>query len=291
MTEQEYLKQYNIENYERPSIATDIVVFSIMQEENSNNRKLPDEKLKVLLIKRASHPCMDMWALPGGFCRKNEDIVETARRELKEETGVENAYLSIVGIEGEVGRDKRGWIISHSFMALIDGRKYEVRGGTDAWEAKWFEVSLNIEEKKKEVSLEHAYVETQYILKLTNKDEVFGASILEKKQFAGFHENISYTIEENQGLAFDHAKIITKAILSLRKKVDEDGKLAFDLLPEYFTLTQLQKVCETILDKELTRPNFRRKMADLVVETDEMYEDSWTRPAKLFKRNLQKFYN
>ncbi len=290
MTEKEFLQQYNIEQYDRPSIATDMVVFSVMQEDVDNNRKLPEEKLKVLLVKRAEHPYINMWALPGGFCRKNEDIQETARRELKEETGVDNAYLSLVGIEGAVGRDPRGWIISHAFMALIDGRNYEVKAGTDSREAKWFTVSLEIEEKSKEVKEDSAKVITEYTIKLTDEEDVLSAKVVETKEFVGFHEKSSYSIEENEGLAFDHAKIITKAIMSLRAKVEEDEKMALDLVPELFTLTQLQKVCETILDKKLIRPNFRRKIADLVLETDEMYEDRWSRPAKLHKRNLQSFY-
>jgi len=288
MSEQEYLEQYNIEAYDRPSIATDIAVFSVMQEESANNRKLPEEKLKVLLIRRGSHPCMNMWALPGGFCRKNEDIEETARRELKEETGVSDAHLSVVGIEGEVGRDKRGWIISHAFMALIDGRNYQVRGGTDAWEAKWFEINVENNQLKKAVSEDSAQIENEYIIHLTADDEALSARILEIKEFTGFHERITYKLVENNAIAFDHAKIILKAMLKLKKDAGEFGLLAFDLLPEYFTIAQLQKVYEIILNVKLA--NFRRKMSEYVVETKRIYEDRWTRPATLFKRNLEKFF-
>lgn len=288
MTEQEFLEQYNIEAYERPSIATDIAVFSVMQEESDNNRKLPEEKLKVLLIRRASHPCMNMWALPGGFCRKDEAVEETARRELKEETGVSDAHLSVVGIEGEVGRDKRGWIISHSFMALIDGRKYEVRGGTDAWEAKWFEVNVEKNQLKKNIGEDSACIENEYVINLVSDSEKLSAKVLEVKQFSGFHERVTYNIVENNDIAFDHSKIILKAMLMLKRNAAGFGLLAFDLLPEYFTMAQLQNVFEIILDVKLT--NFRRKMGDYVVETEETYEDRWTRPASLFKRNLENFY-
>ncbi len=288
MTEQEYLLQYNIENYDRPSIATDIAVFSVMQEESANNRKLPEEKLKILLIRRGSHPCMNMWALPGGFCRKNEAIEETARRELKEETGVTDAHLSVVGIEGEVGRDKRGWIISHAFMALIDGHKYEVRGGTDAWEAKWFDINLEKKQLKKDIGEDSACIENEYVINLVSDSENLRATILEVKEFSGFHERVTYDIVENNGIAFDHGKIILKAMLKLRKNAAEFGLMAFDLLPESFTMAQLQNVFEIILNVKLT--NFRRKMGDYVIETQETYEDRWTRPASLFKRNLEKFY-
>ena len=102
--EKEFLKQYDITQFERPSVATDIAIFSILQEGvNENFRKLPKKSLKLLLIKRANYPYKDCWALPGGFCRSDEDVYKTAKRELFEETNVENAYLQLSGIFGEIG--------------------------------------------------------------------------------------------------------------------------------------------------------------------------------------------
>lgn len=94
----------------------------------------------------------------------------------------------------------------------------------------------------------------------------------------------SYYIEECEGLAFDHARIITEAVLGLREDVRRDMELAFDLLPERFTLTELQNVYEQIWDMELTTPNFRRKIAEYVEETDAYQAGERYRPAKLFTR-------
>ena len=97
--EKEYLSHYDINAYERPSIATDIVIFSVLDDGiNDNIRKLPKKALKVLLIKRANYPYKDCWALPGGFAKFGEDVAETARRELYEETNVKDAWLQPVGI-------------------------------------------------------------------------------------------------------------------------------------------------------------------------------------------------
>lgn len=312
--EKKFLNSYDITRYDRPSVAADIAIFSIMArggltgigqvQDKENYRKTPEKKLKILLIRRASWPYKDCWALPGGFCRKNEDIFETARRELYEETHVENAYLNLCGIYGEAGRDPRGWIISHTFLALMDGEKCRLRAGSDAWEARWFDVAFSREEITKEVEGDRALLENKYFLTLENSDifatnlpdrragdaVVLSAVIHERKQFENYHETVRYNVLENDGLAFDHAKTIACALLSLRRQAEAGGQIVFDLMPERFTFAQLQKAFEIILDKKLLTANFRRKMADFVAETEEMISGAGHRPAKLFKRNIDAFY-
>jgi len=56
-------------------------------------------------------------------------------------------------------------------------------------------------------------------------------------------------------------------------------------MPEIFTLTQLQQVYEVILDTELLKANFRRKTADMLLETNEYTKDTGHRPSKLFRFN------
>ncbi|MBQ3515534.1 MAG: NUDIX hydrolase [Lachnospiraceae bacterium] len=295
MTQEEkaFLEQYDITRYERPSLATDISIFSIMKEgENSNFRKLEKRALKILLIKRGSYPYKNAWALPGGFCRPDEDVYETARRELCEETNIKDVYLKPFGIFGEIGRDPRGWIISNAFLALMDSKNYKLRAGTDAWEAKWFTVELATKELKKDAGENSIYVETEYVLSFSNQEDEtsFSAKVKEYKQFENYHETVRYEVLDNGNLAFDHGKIILQALLTLRKEVENDFRIAFDLMPELFTLTELQTAFEVILDQELLKANFRRKIADYVVETEKIIEGSGHRPAKLFKRNVEAFY-
>lgn len=61
-------------------------------------------------------------------------------------------------------------------------------------------------------------------------------------------------------------------------------------MPELFTLTELQNVFEVILQRELIKSNFRRKIADYVIETDDVEAGRRYRTAKLHKRNIEKFY-
>lgn len=302
MTKEElaYLDQYDITQFDRPSIAADMAVFSILADEKKverqknrsmeNYRKMPERKLKLLLIRRAAYPYKDCWALPGGFCQKDEDVRETARRELYEETHIKNAYLEPIGIYGEAGRDPRGWIISHNYMALLDGEKCKLRAGSDAWEARWFEICFEKTEKKKEIQKEQAKLVNEYSLKLVSDEITLKAKVRENRVFSQYHETVTHTILSQEGLAFDHAKLITCAVLALQRQVESDGRIVFDLMPETFTLTELQRAFEIILDQKLLVANFRRKMAGYVVETEEIVEGAGHRPAKRFRRNLEAFY-
>jgi len=295
MSEEEmaYLAQYDITRYERPSVAADMTIFSIMEEgKRENFRKLPKKALKLLLVCRGTYPYKGAWALPGGFCRPGEDVCETARRELYEETNIEKAYLSPVGIFGETDRDPRGWIISNTFLALVDAKKCRLRAGSDVGEAKWFSVRLKQQEVKKEVKEDFAEMETEYELCLVHEesDTELSAKVKEYKQFRDYHETVRYESSGETEIAFDHAKIILHALLQLRKNVENEPKQVFDLMPELFTLTQLQNAFELILDRELLTANFRRKIADYVIETEQVYEGMGHRPAKLFGRNVKEFY-
>ena len=291
--ERRYLEQYDISGYERPSLATDMAIFSVMEEEEAENfRKLPKKALKLLLVRREVYPCKGSWALPGGFCRPGEDVLDTARRELFEETNLHNAYLSLFGSFGETGRDPRGWVISNAFLALIDAGKHKLRAGTDVGEAAWFRVEVKQEEAKKEITKDSAQIETKYSLVFLREEteERLTATITESKTFCDYHERIEYEITESNGLAFDHAKIILRARQYLRETVENDPRIVFDLMPELFTLTQLQNAMELVSGQELLTANFRRKIADYVVETEKVTEGKGHRPAKLFGRNLEAFY-
>ncbi len=292
--ERAYLKSYSTSKYERPSLATDIVVLSVMEEgERENTRKRPDKALKLLLVKRATHPFKDMWALPGGFCRPDEDVETTARRELLEETGINAAYLELAGAFGAIGRDPRGWIISNTFLSLINGADYRLRAESDAWEARWFAININEKKVRQYKNDTEAKIVTEYDLALYNEetDTVLGAKVLEEKEFKDYHEKVSYKMIECDGLGFDHAKIILFCVLTLRNRAGSDLKIPFDLLPECFTLSDLQSVFELVLNRKLTKANFRRKISQYVVETAYKEEgDGAHRPAALFRRNIEAFY-
>ncbi|WP_280427828.1 NUDIX hydrolase [Nocardia brasiliensis] len=119
----------------------------------------------VLLIERAKEPHQGKWALPGGHVDAGESFTAAARRELREETGLEVIRLERLDVYGDPGRDPRGRYVTVAHVARLDHRPSPV-AGDDARTAQW--VAL---------------------------DEVF---------------------DQPDRLAFDHAQIITDAVVHVR---------------------------------------------------------------------------
>ena len=287
LTEREFLEQYRAGDYERPSVAADMVIFTVTNTEADNYRKLPEKELRILLIRRGGHPFLGKWALPGGFVRPDESAEQSAARELYEETGVNDVYLEQLYTFTDVGRDPRTWVMSCSYMALIDSNRFQLKAGDDADDAAWFKVSYRLLREQREL-LEEGYIKTlTYELKLISTEgEVLTAVIDRIVTAKPTSKSILYSIVSNDGLAFDHGKIIACAVERLRGQTN-DTDIALNLMPKLFTLTELQQVYEVILDKELLKAAFRRKVVDLVSETDHYTENAGHRPSRLYRRNWE----
>jgi 8-oxo-dGTP diphosphatase len=205
--------------YPHPAVTTDAVVFTIL-----------DDRLQLLLIRRANPPFADTWALPGGFLDIDEDLDECAARELAEETGIEDLYLEQLYTFGAVGRDPRERVISVAYLGLAPASRLHLSAGDDAAEARWFPANALPE------------------------------------------------------LAFDHDHVIDKAQRRLIGKLDY-STIAFQLLPETFTLGDLQRVYEIIVDAEIDKRNFRKWALALeqIEATGEQRRHGNHRPAKLYR--------
>jgi len=292
LTEEQFLSQYNDNKYKKPSVTTDMVIFTIGEEEVDNCRKLPEQKLKVLMIKRGDFPFINKWALPGGFVNMNESLDESAYRELKEETNLESIYMEQLYTWGDIGRDPRTRVISTSYLALVNRDKLKtIQAGDDAIDAQWFTVDAKIINETKQLNIDDKGVDqggTRYIrtiqLILTSKECELEHTI---KIFTLVKHGVVKTWfgDCNSGdIAFDHAKILYYSLLRLRGKA-EYTSIVFNLMPEMFTLTELQQAYEIILGKELLAANFRRKIADMVVVTKHQRKDKGHRPSQLFRFN------
>jgi 8-oxo-dGTP diphosphatase len=91
-------------------------------------------------------------------------------------------------------------------------------------------------------------------------------------------------------LAFDHAEILQTALERLRGKLRYQP-IGFELLPKKFTLSQLQRLYELVLERELDKRNFRKRVLamDLLVELDEVEQDVAHRAARLYRFDERKY--
>lgn len=281
LTEEEFFKLYDADIYKKPSFSVDMLIFTVTDEEKINYRKLPEKSLKILLVKRGDHPFIGKWALPGGFVDVEESLEEAALRVLKTETNIDDIYMEQLYTWGDVNRDPRTRVISASYMALVDSSSLNIKAGSYEEDARWFNVDYAILQQKK-AAAENGYIYEQIAeIKLWTDSENLTSKIKITENPDG---RIKREIIESDGIAFDHGKFIEYAVDRLRNKIEYTG-LAFNLMPELFTLTELQQVYEVILGKELLAAAFRRKIANMVIETNQFTKDAGHRPSKLFRYN------
>ncbi|MFT9846273.1 NUDIX domain-containing protein [Aneurinibacillus sp. REN35] len=144
--EAEALANYDPKQYRTPDgYTSDIAVFTIVSDEKDEMKRT----VKILLIKRAAldaegEPNIEggKWALPGGFIVPPETAYEAAKRELREETGVENIHIQHYGVYDAWGRDPRGWIISNAHYAIVSEEALaRRRAADDAAEVALFDLA------------------------------------------------------------------------------------------------------------------------------------------------------
>lgn len=281
--EEEFLKSYDENDYKRPSVTNDIIIFTTADMEEDNLRKVPKRGMQVILIKRDDYPYIDKWALPGGFVDIEESLEDGAKRKLKEKTGIDNIYTEQLYTFGDVHRDKRTRVISVGNIALIEKSNISFKEVDLQKKSGWFWIDKTLISSEKY----EQYIENKHLLSLKSIDEriIMNYEVTEKIGRDIFRrKETSYRLLNNstEELAFDHYRILDYGIDRLRNKV-EYTPIAFNLLPRVFTVKELQNVYEAIMGREIL--NFRRKMGEMIIETDEKIEGKPFRPAKVFKFN------
>lgn len=283
MSEKEFIKEYDVTKYFRPSVTVDTIVFTIKNEETDNYRKIPEKKLQVMLGRRTEHPFQNKWEFPGTFVGEKEKFEEAVDRCLKEKANIKDLYLEQLYTWADPERDPRTRVISASYMGLVDKSKIHLKAGNRLEEIGWFDISLDtLRETTKEEKWGKKQTEDIQIT-LTNGDTLLKSKV---RVIREMRENniVIYTQILDSELAFDHAKLLIYAIERLKNKV-QYTTIAFNLMKEEFTLTELQQVYEVLLNKPLLKANFRRKIADMVTETEHYQENGGHRPSKLFRFN------
>ena len=266
-TEEEFLKNYNVNKYKQLSLSTDILLFSVSEEGNENYRKNSKKKMSILLIKRHNYPYKDMWCLPGGFIDpETETLDDCTKRILKKETNLSNIYLEQLYTYDAIDRDPRCRVLSTTYMALVDKNRLNDKVNENA---SWFDITLYNDDGKK------------ITVVLDNGEETIKFSI--KKILRELTtDRYTFKINENKDLAFDHPLAIVAGVERLRNKINYTD-IVFNMMPEYFTLGELQQVYEVILGKKLLDPAFRRIIADKVEKTNKMKTGGGHRPSYMFR--------
>lgn len=140
------------------SVTVDIAIFTVA-----------DDELRVLLVRRGQEPERGRLALPGGFAGLDEDLADAARRELVEETGVEDVVLEQLATYGAPGRDPRGRVVSVAHIAVI-AEQAEARAGTDATEAGWHRVEPLLRGRNR-LAFDHRQILTDAVERVRSKLE------------------------------------------------------------------------------------------------------------------------
>ena len=134
---------------------------------------MADGMLHVLLVRRGEAPFEGMWAIPGGFKRPTETLDEAAKRELREETGVDAAsVLTQFGAYGDPGRDPRMNVVTVAYLAVLRDVG-DVAAGTDAAAAALIPVS-DVLNGKVELAFDHLRIVRDAIERVRVELEVSG---------------------------------------------------------------------------------------------------------------------
>ncbi|GAB3909938.1 NUDIX domain-containing protein [Larkinella knui] len=213
-----------------PGLAMDFVIFGFHQNQ-----------LKILLL---DYRNTDLFALPGGFIRQNENLNDAARRVLAERTSLTDIYLEQFYSFGDVARHDVA-----PLRAIMEAKG--LKPGDDHW-------------------LLRRFVSVGYYALIDFTKAVPIADLLSDSC-------AWYELTNLPPLMLDHRAIVQKALETLRADLDRKGaglnRWAAPLLSETFTMGELQSLYETILGQKLRRSSFQRKMLslDILVRLDKKY--------------------
>lgn len=207
------------------------------------------QELKILIIeqKEKDRPIKVQFALPGDLIQSDESLDDAAERVLKELTNLEGIYMKQF----------------HSF-----GAPDRVKGLKDQ---DWLR-SFRANPDARVITV--AYYS---LVKIEDFD-------LKPSSFAG--KVMWIDVKKVPNLAFDHNLILNTALETLREGLVNQN-LGFELLPEKFTLGQIQQLYEVVLNKKLDKRNFRKKLLanEIVIPLNEKQKGVLHKPAQLFSAN------
>lgn len=210
--------------------------------------------LEVLLLQRSGRDGLDLQdetlVLPGDLINDNEDLDEAARRVLFQLSGLKDIYLKQLAAFGSPDRLKK---------------------------------------EKDQIWLNAVRVEPDARVITIGYYSLIHKSLYQVKP-SGFAKSAEwYAIDKVPELGFDHSLIFQKALTNLRQRIYTEP-IGFELLPKKFSLHELLTLYEAILDVDIDKRNFRRKIlkTGLIRDTEEYQQGVPHKPAKLFEFDKSK---
>lgn len=207
---------------------------------------LAEGRLNAILVRRDEHPEMGRWSLPGSFVGLDESLDHAAGRVLRDKAGQREIFLEQLYTFGAPARDPRTRVITVAYYALVPMESLQ---------------PLPVDE-----------------------NVAFGRIHIPWPGETGGPAELHDQRDNRLPLAFDHADMLGLVVKRLRGKLNYTP-VAYQLLPESFTLRRLQDVHEAILGRSLNKDSFRRRMlasGDLKA-TGEREESVGHRPAELYR--------
>ena len=262
-----------------------LAMFKVDESTRENVKRLPSKELTVLLMKRNHEPYEGCWLFPYGFVDINESIDDAVYRELKEKTDLKNIYFEQLYTWGALDRDPTARIIATSYYAIMQKANIKAQAIEERDDLKWFTVKKCLTSIKKVSDFQAV---SEYIITLHNNSDRITISyhVTEETTVDGFEKRMKYSYEpcgsSKEHMAYDHIKILDYALDRIRNKVLYTN-IAFGLLSESFTLTELQQVFEVLLGKELIKSNFRKWISKKVEPTQITKNTGAYRPSKLYR--------
>lgn len=204
--------------------------------------------LKILLLK---YHDLDLWSLPGGFVFNDEDLREAASRVLYERTHLSNIFLDQFHTFGRIDRTE-----NNVHQILLKNKNIEVP--KDHW-------------------IFQRFITVGYcsLIDFTLVDTFPDA----------FNETCAwFEVDKLPNMAFDHVRVINTGLHHIRKNIDTQV-VASNLLPEKFTMKDLQTVYETVLDEKFRRNNFQRKILalDILERLEKFFDGSANKAPYLYR--------
>ncbi len=251
-TLEEFLAEYDETKYRRPSNTVDMILMTVSQA-----------KLKLLLIRRKDHPFINDWALPGGFINFDEDMENAVKRELAEETNItKDTYFRQLYTFGRTNRDPRTRIITTAYLSMTPEENIRhTRAGDDAADAGWFTISKNI------ISTDAKGRVSQVVLECEENGVRIVYDVYDRVNHNYIHTDSALNEKEsNAKLAADHIKAVNMAMDQVQHRAASTGIL-FNLLPDEFTLREVQNVYEAVIGRKTDTGNFRRDIRKMLNET------------------------